>query len=155
MIVGYIDGQRDRFGVEPICRVLAEHDVPIAPSTYWQHKAHPVSDAEWHDAHLANAALEVWRSNRSLYGADKLATAMRNAGHDRGRDQVARLVGILGIEGNRRGTHKTTTTVRDRGAVRHPDLIGRRWHLPTGPVVGRGLHRCVDLGGLCVHQLRD
>jgi hypothetical protein len=33
---------------------------------------------------VANAALDVWRANRSLYGADKLATAMRKAGHDVG-----------------------------------------------------------------------
>jgi hypothetical protein len=34
VIVDYIDTFRDRFGVVPICRVLAEHDVAIAPSTY-------------------------------------------------------------------------------------------------------------------------
>ncbi len=52
----------------------------------------------------------MWRANRSLYGADKLATAMTKAGHDVGRDQVARLMKILGIEGVRRGKHRTTTT---------------------------------------------
>ena len=30
---------------------------------------------------MANVALDVWRANRSVYGADKLATAMRKAGH--------------------------------------------------------------------------
>ncbi len=29
-MIAYIDANRDRFGVEPICRVL-----PIAPSTYY------------------------------------------------------------------------------------------------------------------------
>jgi putative transposase len=33
-MVRYIDDYRDRFGVEPICRVL-----PIAPSTYYEMKA--------------------------------------------------------------------------------------------------------------------
>ena len=127
MIVAYVDAYRDRFGVEPICRVLSEHDVPIAPSTFWARNACPVSDAEWHDAHLANAALDLWRVNRSLYGADKLATAMRKAGHDVGRDQVARLMRILGIEGVRRGKRRTVTTRRDPAATRHPDLINRAW----------------------------
>jgi hypothetical protein len=30
----HIDAYRGRLGVEPICRVLAEHGVPIAPSSY-------------------------------------------------------------------------------------------------------------------------
>jgi putative transposase len=113
--------------------VLAEHDVGIAPSTFWARSACPVSPAEWDDAHLADAALELWRANRSLYGADKLATAMRTAGHDVGRDQVARLMGIVGIEGVTRGKHTTPTTRRDPGAVRHPDLVNRAWSTPTRP----------------------
>jgi transposase InsO family protein len=113
--------------------VLTEHDVAIAPSTYWAHNACPYSDADWDDAHMANAALDVWRANRGVYGADKLATAMRNAGYDVGRDQVARLMGIVGIEGVRRGTHRTVTTTRDPKAARHPDLIKRAWKTPTRP----------------------
>ena len=82
---------------------------------------------------MANAALDVWRANRSLYGADKLATAMRKAGHDVGRDQVARLMRILGIQGVRRGQHRTVTTRRDPAAARHPDLVNRAWSTPTRP----------------------
>lgn len=133
MIVAYIDAHRDRFGVEPVCRVLAEHDVPIAPSTYYAHCAQPVSDADWADAQMANAAWEVWHANRSVYGADKLATAMRKAGHNVGRDQVARLMGIVGIAGVVRGKHHTVTTRRDPAAARHPDLINRAWGTPTRP----------------------
>jgi transposase InsO family protein len=113
--------------------VLAEHDVAIAPSTFWAHRACPVSQADWDDAHMADAALALWRANRSLYGADKLATAMRKAGHDVGRDQVARLMGIVGIEGVTRGKHTTRTTRRDPAAVRHPDLVNRAWNTPTRP----------------------
>jgi putative transposase len=133
VIVDYIHAHRDRFGVEPICRVLAEHDVPIAPSTFYARQAEPVSQADWDDAHMANAALGVWRANRSLYGADKLATAMRKAGHDIGRDQVARLMRILGIQGVRRGRHRTVTTRRDPAGVRHPDLINRAWKAVVRP----------------------
>lgn len=34
MIVDYIDDHKDTFGVDPICRVLSEHGLKIAPSTY-------------------------------------------------------------------------------------------------------------------------
>ena len=133
MTLAYIDELPDRLGFEPICRVLAEHDQRIAPSTYWAHRACPVSAADWDDAHMASAALEVWRASRSLHGADRLATAMVRAGHRVGRDQVARLMRMLGIEGATRGRHRTVTTRRDPGAARHPDLIRRAWGAPTRP----------------------
>ena len=38
MICAYIDAHKHRFGVEPICRVLSEHAMPIAPSSYYAHR---------------------------------------------------------------------------------------------------------------------
>jgi transposase InsO family protein len=58
---------------------------------------------------------------------------MRRAGHDLGRDQVARLMGIAGIDGIVRGKRSTRTTEGDAKAPRHPDLINRAWATPTGP----------------------
>lgn len=114
--------------------MLSEHDVPIAPSTYYAHRAEGfVSQADFHDAHLANTLLDLWRANRSLYGAEKLWTAALDGGLEVGRDQVARLMGIVGIEGVRRGTHTTVTTRRDPTAPRHPDLINRAWTAATRP----------------------
>ena len=113
--------------------------MPIAPSTYHAHKAQPVSDADLEDAYNANAALDIWRANRSLYGADKLATAMTKAGHrggdarPLGRDQVGRLMRIVGIQGITRAKHRTFTTVSDPAAARHPDLIKRAWSSATRP----------------------
>jgi putative transposase len=114
--------------------VLTEHDVPIAPSTYYAHRAQGlVSQADWDDAHLANRLLDIWRANRGLYGAEKLWTAALDGGIHIGRDQVARLMAILGIEGVRRGKHRTVTTVANPKAARHPDLIRRAWGAPTRP----------------------
>ena len=42
-MIAFIDAHRDRFGVEPIRRVLTEHDCKIAPSTYYASKARPRS----------------------------------------------------------------------------------------------------------------
>lgn len=133
MIVDYIDKHRDRFGVEPICTVLSEHGITIAPSTYWAKHSHPVSDAEWDDAHLANVLFDLWEANWGVYGIEKCWAAMRRAGHDLGRDQVARLMRILGISGATRGRHLTTTTRRDGQPVRHPDLVKRGWSTPVRP----------------------
>ncbi|MDQ1655867.1 MAG: putative transposase, partial [Cryptosporangiaceae bacterium] len=35
--MNFIDGHKDAFGVEPICRVLTEHGQPIAARTYYEH----------------------------------------------------------------------------------------------------------------------
>jgi putative transposase len=75
--------------------------------------------------HLDSEPSPVW--------AENLWTAALEADLSIGRDQVARLMEILGIEGVRRGKHKTVTTTSDPKAVRHPDLIKRNWGAPTRP----------------------
>ena len=94
MIVAYIDGHRARFGVEPICRVLSEHGMQIAPSTYYAALKARVSAADLADAYLANTVVDLFAANRGVYGVRKLWHGMRRAGHDVGRDQVGRLMRI-------------------------------------------------------------
>jgi putative transposase len=121
-MVGFIDDHRDEFDVESICRVL-----PIASSTYYAAKrrerepsARAVSDAVWIPILMA-----LWLANRKVYGADKLWRAARRAGHDIGRDQVARLMRRLGVQGVSRRRKRVFTTIADPGAVRAPDLVKR------------------------------
>ncbi len=63
-------------------------------------------------------------ANYKVYGAHKLWKAARRAGHDIGRDQVARLMRAAGIEGIRR-SKRVRTTRPEASADRHPDLVGR------------------------------
>ena len=133
MIVSYIDTHKDRFGVEPICQVLQESDLAIAPSTYYAHKATAVSEADRDDAQLANALLDLWKADRGLYGIEKLWAAARRAGYELGRDQVARLMRIVKIAGVRRARHEVVTTRNDPSAPRHPDLVKRAWNAPVRP----------------------
>ena len=74
----------------------------------------------------------MWHDNWGVYGARKLWHAARRAGHHIGRDQVARLMRLAGIAGTIRGKHRTVTTRRDQTEPRHPDLVQRGWHAPTG-----------------------
>jgi putative transposase len=60
-----------------------------------------------------------------VYGAHKLWKAAKRAGHDLGRDQVARLMRELAIEGVSRRRKKVFTTRQDPDAVRAPDLVKR------------------------------
>jgi len=68
----------------------------------------------------------LWEANYRVYGAQKLWRAAHRAGHDIGRDQVARLMRAAGIEGVRR-SRRVRTTRRDDQAPRHPDLVARNF----------------------------
>jgi putative transposase len=120
-MVDYIDAHREEFGVEPICRVLA-----IAPSTYYSAKSRPPSARAGRDAVLMPILWALWQANYSVYGARKLWKAVRRAGHDVGRDQVARLMRQLGIRGVRRG-RRVFTTRSDPAAGRPADLVNRNF----------------------------
>ena len=122
MIVAFIDEQRDVFGVEPICDVLQ-----VAPSTYYSAKARPLSPRAVRDAVMLPILLALWVTNRKVYGAHKLWKAAGRAGHDIGRDQVARLMRELGIEGVSRRRKKVFTTRADPDAGRAPDLVNRQF----------------------------
>ena len=118
-MVAYIDENRSEFGVEPICEVL-----PIAPSSYYAAKSRPPSARARRDATLVPQLVALWRANYSVYGAHKLWRAARRAGLDVGRDQVARLMRLAGIEGARR-RRRVRTTRPAEGASRPADLVER------------------------------
>jgi transposase InsO family protein len=136
VILDYIDHHR-HLGVETICRVLTDHGIQIAPSTYHARHAVPVTDAELADAYAANALVDVWRAERGLYGIRKLWHALRRQRPEYagiGRDQVGRLMRLAGLTGVVRGrSRRTVTTTADRSAPRAVDLVNRAWHTPTGP----------------------
>ncbi|GFG50192.1 hypothetical protein MAGR_16330 [Mycolicibacterium agri] len=69
---------------------------------------------------------QLWEDNYCVYGARKLWKTARRAGHDVGRDQVARLMRAVGIQGVRRGK-RVRTTKPDPAAARHPDLVKRKF----------------------------
>jgi transposase InsO family protein len=132
VIVDYIDSVRESVGVEPVCAVLAEAGIQIAPSTYYARRSAPVSDAELEQVYLANRLRSLWDDNWRVYGVRKLWRAARRAGLEIGRDQVGRLMRLAGISGAVRGKHRTLTTRGNEAAPRHPDLVHRGWHEPDG-----------------------
>jgi putative transposase len=96
----------------------------VAPSTYYAAKARPLSARAVRDAVLVPALVGIWNANYRVDGVRKLWRAAQRAGHDIGRDQVARLLDLAGLEGLRGGKKSKTTKV-DPAASRHPDLVER------------------------------
>jgi putative transposase len=124
-MVRYIDENKARFGVEPICRTLQ-----VAPSTYYAAVGRPPSARAIADEELKAKILEVYQENYGVYGAEKLWRALRRKGIDIGRDRVARLMGDLGIAGVVRG-RKPRTTKPGGVAQRPADLVKREFAAPA------------------------
>jgi putative transposase len=120
-MIAYIDANRDRFGVEPICRVL-----PIAPSTYHAARRRPRSARRRRDQELQVELRRVHAEHFGVYGARKVWRQLHREGIAVARCTVERLMRELGLEGVRRGKARRTTTP-DQGATRPADLVERNF----------------------------
>ncbi len=65
-MIAYIHAHKDRYGVEPICRVLS-----IAPSTYYAASRRPASARAVRDAKLKAEIARVHAEHVGVYGARK------------------------------------------------------------------------------------
>jgi transposase InsO family protein len=122
--VAFVDAHREEFGVEFICKHLQ-----VAPSTYYATRKRLIAPSARavRDALMMQVLLTLWIANRKVYGAHKLWKAAGRAGHDIGRDQVARLMRQLGIEGVSRLRKKVFTTRQNPDVSRAPDLVNRQF----------------------------
>lgn len=117
------------WGVEPICAVLSEHGIRIAPSTFYEHlgRSGP-SKQEIKDDELADHILELRRANplNQRLGSRKTWIRLRSSGCDASRCSVERVMRDRGWRGaNKRKTPKTT--IANPAAQRAPDRVGRKF----------------------------
>ncbi len=136
--MAFIDEHQRDFGVQPICRVLTEHGVKIAPSTYYAHHARPPAprtlrdealgeqiERIFHDRHLGRGLAGVRKMWRLLQRDPRIAERFGPVA----RCTVARLMRARGLVGVRRGKPPITTRpARREVASRAPDLVKRNFH---------------------------
>ena len=120
-----------RWGVEPICTVLTEHGLPIAPSTYYAHVNRPATAREHRDAVLLSEIRRVHAGNYGVYGARKVWLQRNREGIAVARCTVERLMREDGLTGAVRGKVKRTT-IADPAGPRARDLV-RRDFAPLAP----------------------
>src|SRR5262249_60397730 len=123
-VVAYIDEHRGQFGVQPICRVLTEHGVAIAPSSYYAAKKRPAPARAVRDAWLTAEITRVPKDNGEGYGARKVWLQLHREGISCARCTVERLMRQAGLRGVRRGRRTRTTIPAARGAW-PPDPVNR------------------------------
>lgn len=139
VMVAFIDSVKERFGVEPVCRVLSQFVCKIAPGTYYAAKARPPSARDLRDEKVKEVLLAIWHDpdrGRELLGARKMWQLLHRLhitvdGRPVARCTIERLMRDLGLIGARRGDCFVRTTVADPGAERAPDLVHRDFTAPA------------------------
>ena len=123
-MINYIDSNKEKYGVESICKVL-----PIAPSTYYDHKdkqrnPDKRSSRAKRDEHLKDDIQRVWEDNFRVYGVRKIWRQLNREDIGVARCTVERLMKIQGLRGVVRG-RRIKTTFPSRLAERPLDLVNR------------------------------
>jgi putative transposase len=113
------------FRVEPVCRVLCEHGVQVAPRTYRNWKTAAPSARTVTDARLTDALRATVRTPEGMYGRRKMTAYLRRQGHRVARCTVDRLMGDEGLSGVVRGRRHRTTIPGGKDARRALDLLDR------------------------------
>lgn len=126
-MIAFTDRHRDRFGVEAICRVLGATERGFLTSRDCRAaKQRPASARALRDEVLVQEIRRIHAENYGVYGYRKMHHAMRRAGRDVGRDQIARLMKAAGLTGIRLG-RKVFTTSPAGGPDLRPDLVERNF----------------------------
>src|SRR4028119_1086780 len=133
-MITFIDEYRGVYGVEPICRVL-----PIAPSTYHAHAARrtnpgTLSPRAKRDEVLKREIRRVFEANFRVYGVRKLWRQLSREGILVARCTVARLMKVMGLQGEVRGK-PVRTTVSDKAVPCPLDRVNRQFRAPQPNVL--------------------
>jgi putative transposase len=125
-MVACVDAHRETYGVESIC----EH-LPIAPATYWRHKAQQADPTRRsirvrRDDELKIEIARVWNEHEQVYGAEKVWRQLRREQIPAARCTVERLMQALGLRGVVRGGGFVVTTRPDTTPA-VPDLVDRQF----------------------------
>lgn len=105
-----------RVPVAVTCRVLG-----FSTQAFYQWRSDPVSQRDWDDAHLTNAALNL-HADDPEFGYRLIADELRDAGHQVSENRVWRLCstqGIFSVHASKRGLN------RKPGPPVHDDLVQR------------------------------
>jgi putative transposase len=121
-----IDEHRDRFGVEPICRVLG-----VSASAYYHGARGERSARQLEDEPLLDRICQVHAANYEAYGYRRTWKALLRGGESVPRCQVQRLMRTNWIQGANRCGKPWRTTKPDPNAQRRPDFAQRKFTTPA------------------------
>jgi transposase InsO family protein len=119
-VSAFIDRERGRFGVEPICTAL-----DVSASAYYERASGRRCARALEDARLLERIRELHAANYYAYGYRRMWKALLRAGERVPRCRVQRLMRENGIRGAKRRGKPWRTTRPDPQSQRRPDLVQR------------------------------
>jgi putative transposase len=124
----FVAEHRDRFGVEPILRVLE-----IPPSTYygWVAQHRDPSKRRRDDRALLERIRAVHARSRGTYGAPRIHAQLRRDGVRVSRKRVERLMRAHGLQGAFLRKRWRGSTRQHPTATPAPDLVNRDFTAPA------------------------
>jgi putative transposase len=123
----FVCEHRDRFGVEPILRVL---EVPTSTFYGWGAQQRNPCQRQRQDAWLLGKIRAVHGRSRGTYGAPRVHAQLRHDGICSSRKRVARLMATHGLQGAFVRKRWRCSTRQDPKATPAPDLVNRDFTAP-------------------------
>lgn len=112
-----------------MCRVLTEHGMAIAPSTYYEHRGRVASARMRADARVIDAIYTMRQQHplTSVLGSRKTRIMLQSNGIDVARCTVERVMGEMGWRGASK-KKSPRTTVSNPDHHRPADLVDRHFY---------------------------
>jgi transposase InsO family protein len=120
-----VDRLHDRFGVEPILRVL---EVPISTFYGWVARRRHPSPRDIEETWLTEQIERIHTESDGTYGSPKVHAQLRRQGIRVSRKRVERLMRQAGLQGAFMRKRRRSSTRRDPKATPAPDLVNRNFH---------------------------
>jgi putative transposase len=122
--MSFVAEHRDRFGVEPILRVLG---VPTSTFYGWEAQQRDPCLRRRQDAWLLHKIRAVHRRSGGTYGAPRIHAQLRRDGIRTSRKRVERLMAAHGLQGAFLRKRWRCSTRQDPRATPAPDLVDRNF----------------------------
>jgi putative transposase len=126
--MSFVAAHRDRFGVEPILRVL---EIPTSTFYGWVAQQRDPSPHRRQDAWLLHKIRAIHRRSGSTYGAPRVHAQLRRDGFRTSRKRVERLMRTHGLQGAFLRKRWRCSTRQDPTAIPAPDLVNRDFTAPA------------------------
>jgi putative transposase len=122
--MSFVGEHRDRFGVEPILRVL---EIPTSTFYGWVAQHRRPCQRRRQDAWLLGKIRAVHQRSGGTYGAPRVHAQLRRDGIRTSRKRVERLMGQAGLQGAFLRKRWRCSTRQDPKATPAPDLVDRNF----------------------------
>jgi putative transposase len=126
--MSFVVAHRDRFGVEPILRVL---EIPVSTFYGWVAQQRAPCQRRRQDAWLLGKIRAVHKRSGGTYGAPRVHAQLRRDGIRASRKRMARLMRAHGLQGAFLRKRWRCSTRQNPQATPAPDLVNRDFTAPA------------------------